>query len=607
MTGRVLSGLGRRPALTITAVIAIVVALTAGNGYYTLQLLSVACLYGVLAISLDLCWGYTGILSLGHAVFFGIGDYGVAYFGTRIGRGGSITPDPSVGSMLLGLLAGLLVAGAVAVLVGLLAFSGPSSDPLFPSVVTLALTVIGYTVALGMTRLGKDSGLFGYQLWPDRSVAWYVALAALLLVVLLGARILVRSDFGLLMKAIRDNELRCRFLGYPTSRVKLAVFVGSALLAAFAGGVYGAYQGVVSPPLLNFLFATEILIWVAVGGRGSLYGPVIGAVVLQVLGARLNAEFPFAWLLVLGALLVLVVTLLPDGLYPTVQSLISRLIDRRRTTGSSPDRTERELVEAEVVGAGGPVQLPGTAVVEIADVHRSFGALQVLKGVDLTVLAGEILCLVGPNGAGKTTLLGVLSDGTTAFSGQIVLRLPQQTNLAGQTPGRLTRLGVGRKFQAPNLFDGLTVGETMCLAARRGRLPLPWRRSRRIEIGPEALRILEASGLADRIDVRVSTLTHGLKQALELAAAVALRPRLVLLDEPTAGLTVEERAAVGALLRELAAGGMTVVLVEHDFAFVRGIADRMAVLHDGRTKVVGPVAEVADSPLVREIYLGVAR
>ncbi|MEO3830168.1 ATP-binding cassette domain-containing protein [Actinomadura sp. B10D3] len=605
MIVQALSRLRGRPVVAIAAVFTIAVTATMNSGYYLVQLLSVACLYAVLAISLDLCWGYAGILSLGHAVFFGIGDYSVAYFGTALGRGGQVVPDPSVPSMLLGLVAGLVIAGAVALLVGLLAFSGPSSDPLFPSVVTLALTVIGYTVALALGRLGKDSGLFGYQLWPERSTAWYVGLALLLLVVLVAARTLVRSDFGLLMKAIRDNELRCKFLGFPTSRVKLAVFVGSALLAALAGGAYGAYQGVVSPPMLNFLFATEILIWVAVGGRGTLYGPLLGAVVLNLLGARLSADFPFGWLLVMGALLVLVVTVVPDGLYPAVVSGVRWLVGPRRSVRSKS--SERDLAPAAPLDTDEPVSLPGTTVVDVSGVRRNFGALQVLKGIDLTVRAGEILCLVGPNGAGKTTLLGVLSDGTAEFSGQIVLRLPQRTELTGRSPAQLARLGIGRKFQAPNLFDGLTVAETMCLAARRGRVPSLWRRSRRIEVDPEALRVLAASGLTERLDAEVSTLTHGLKQALELAAAVALRPKLVLLDEPTAGLTVEERAVVGELLRDLVAAGLTVVLVEHDFAFVRGIADRMAVLHDGQTTVVGPVAEVADSPLVREIYLGVAQ
>ena len=244
-------------------------------------------------------------------------------------------------------------------------------------------------------------------------------------------------------------------------------------------------------------------------------------------------------------------------------------------------------------------------VLELRGLRRSYGSLQVLRGVDLVVSRGEMVCVVGANGAGKSTLLSVLSNGTSPFQGDAVLRLGAELRLSGMSPRALVRAKVGRNFQSPNLFDDLTVAETMMVAQRAGRLPSPWRRSREVVLPHAAHAAMVAAGLVGRGDERVRDLSHGSKKALELAATLALDPHLLLLDEPTAGLTAEERSRVGELLREIVTDyEVTLVIIEHDFEFVQRIATRMAVLHDGFVVLEGPTDEVAGSELLREIYLG---
>ncbi|MGH3375437.1 MAG: ABC transporter ATP-binding protein, partial [Actinoallomurus sp.] len=216
----------------------------------------------------------------------------------------------------------------------------------------------------------------------------------------------------------------------------------------------------------------------------------------------------------------------------------------------------------------------------------------------------ELLCVVGPNGAGKSTLLSVLADGGLRITGQVDYRLDEQTLGHRRPPHQMARRGVTRKFQAPHLFAGLTVAETLLLARHNGRVPSLWRRTEDVSAGPAVFDVIEATGMEGRENEPATTLAHGLKQGVEIAASVAARPQVLLLDEPTAGLTNNERQVIGGVLRRLVGNGMTVVLIEHDFDFVNEIADRVVVLHEGRIIEDGTPAEVSESAVVREAYLG---
>jgi branched-chain amino acid transport system permease protein len=231
----------------------------------------------------------------------------------------------------------------------------------------------------------------------------------------------------------------------------------------------------------------------------------------------------------------------------------------------------------------------------------------VLRGVEFEMGAGELLCIVGPNGAGKSTLLNVLTNGQLPMTGSIAFRLEHGEVKHHRAPiHRLARAGIGRKFQIPHLFDSLTVAETILVASLRGRIPSTWRRTREIGVGRSVLDIVRATALDGRENDLSPNLAHGLKQGLEIAAAVSMRPEILLLDEPTAGLTSNERHVIGDVFRNLVDAGVTIVLIEHDLDFVARVADRVVVLHGGTVATSGTPEEVAASAVVREAYVGAA-
>jgi branched-chain amino acid transport system permease protein len=582
------------------ALLGIVVLMPQLLGAYYLSLLTASILFAIAALSLDLVWGYTGIPDLGHALWFGTGALAVGMMTTDVDPNGLVLGvHGGLGAHVAGIAIGMVVAGVVAMAVGLASFSQGESDPFYIAIVTLALTLIAGTVYTQETKwTGGDSGLFGFAYHGFSGDTWYYISAALLVLVAGGAIMLVRSDFGLVMRAIRDNERRIRFFGTNVEVVKIGVFMLGAVLSALAGGVYASIVGIVSAPLFGFLFSTQMVIWVAVGGRGTIIGPIIGAIGLSFVTSELSDSYPTEWAMFLGLLFVAVVVFVPDGVVPPVVRAGRRLLHRRR-----PPRLSRQLVAAPP--ARPELRPRGEPVCVVSEVEFAYGALEVLRGVDFEIKAGELLCIVGPNGAGKSTLLNVLTDGKLPATGSMSYFVHQgEVVRKGKPIHSIARAGIARKFQIPHLFDSLTVAETILLAQRKGRIPSPWRRTKQIPVPRSVLDIVAATGLEGREDTPSPALAHGLKQGLELAAATSVRPELLLLDEPTAGLTSNERHVIGDVFRRLVEAGMTIVLIEHDLDFVARVADRVIVLHGGKVVETGTPEEVSASQVVREAYVG---
>jgi branched-chain amino acid transport system permease protein len=417
---------------------------------------------------------------------------------------------------------------------------------------------------------------------------------ALVIVTALGW-LFVRSDFGRLLIAIRENEQRCRYCGIGTARVKTMLLAASAMVAAMAGYAYAAYNDVIAPDLGNFEFGTELVIWVALGGRGTLLGPAIAAVLIDFISAYLSGTLPFIWQLIVGLVFIVVIVLMPQGLGPALGALFGRAMPLgRRAVPAVP-----ALVPLPDRDVGGD---RATTAIAIEGLARRYGSLHVLEDIAFTARAGELVSLVGPNGAGKTTLIRCIGDGVERSAGSVTI---QGTPIGRMPPEACVRLGLGRKFQAPNVFDALTVAESLRIArARQERLSF-WRRADAVRLPAAALQVVRATGLADQLGTTVKHLSHGAKQALELAMVLAMEPRVLLLDEPTAGLTKAERGLIGGILVELVRDhGLCILLVEHDLEFVREISSRIIVLHQGRILLDGSVAEVTGSELVRTIYSG---
>jgi branched-chain amino acid transport system permease protein len=566
---------------------------------YAQQILAQAFFFAIAAITVDLLWGYTGVLTFGQSAFFGIGVYTVALALAYYVEG----PLATAGAIVVAMAAAALVGAAV----GWLAFFDRASA-IYAAIVTLALPVVFTQIILsGGAYTGSSSGLPIPA--PNLSVAqWFWISGGLLLLVTVGAYVLVTSDAGRILVAIRENEDRCRYLGLRTSRLKIGLMAVCSAVAALAGAFYVLFGSVAAHNYGDFIFGTEMVVWTALGGRGTLIGPILGTIGINYVSAVLGGNLPFVWLLFVGFAFVLVVVYLPQGVVPALVRGVSRLArplaETRRRAPAHPaahpaPASLRALPRAN--GAATTASEDGP-VLELRGVSKRFGSLQVLEGVNLEARRGEVVGIVGPNGAGKTTLLRCIADGREQSSGEVRVG---GRRIDGLPPQECVALGVSRKFQTPNVFDALTVLD--CLrVARTYRTPAsPWRRSRTLELPEPALHAVEVSGLLPLLNEPAGHLSHGAKQALELAMVLALEPTVLLLDEPTAGLTRDERAAIGSVLQELARSHrLCLLLIEHDLDFVREISTRLVVLHQGKILLDGPLAEVADSELVRTIYIG---
>ena len=577
-------------------------------GEYAQQILSQAFFFAIAAITVDLLWGYTGVLTFGQSAFFGIGVYTVAIALAYYVDGALAT----AGAIFAAMVGAALVGAAV----GWLSF-WDRATPIYVAIVTLALPVVFTQIILsGGAYTGSSSGLPIPV--PFLSITeWYYIAGGLLLLVAIGAYVFVSSDAGRVLVAIRENEERCRYLGLNTSRMKIHLMTACSAIAALSGAFYVLFSSVAAQSYGDFVFGTELVVWTALGGRGTLIGPILGTVGVNYVSALLGGNLPFIWLLFVGFAFVLVVVYLPQGLVPAIGQGLSTLVRPIRqllnggwnavAAGAPPGAAGAAVALSSTADALGQrrsiiAALDEAPVLELRDVGMQYGSLVALHGVSLKAYRGEVVGIIGPNGAGKTTLLRCIADGRERSTGEVLINGHRIDRLP---PQRCVALGVSRKFQTPNVFDALTVLD--CLrVARSYREPTSlWRRSRTVELPEPALAAVEVSGLTTMLNERASHLSHGAKQALELAMVLAQEPTVLLLDEPTAGLTRDERAAIGSVLTELAQSHrLCILLIEHDLDFVREISTRLVVLHMGKVLLDGPLSEIADSDLIRSIYVG---
>jgi branched-chain amino acid transport system permease protein len=557
---------------------------------YTVNILVRAFFVAIAALTVDVLWGVSGTLTFGQSAFFGIGGYGLAIVFTQFGFG--------PGAALLALGAAVTVAATAAGLVGWLSFY-PGSTPLYASVISLVLPIVLVQILYsGGTFTGSSSGLVGFESFDITLENWFRLSGLALITVLVAGWIVLRSDAGRVLGAMRDNDERCSYLGIDTARVRIGLLVVAAVVAALAGFGYVGFGAVAAPENAGFVFGTQLVVMVALGGRGSLIGAVIGAVVIELASAYLSSSLPFVWELIVGIAFVVVIVVLPGGLLGGLRDLLGAV---RRRMGSVPPVAAASVTLA-TLKRGHIAPGHGDEVVEVEGLCKHFGSLPVLSDISFSARRGELVSLVGPNGAGKTTLIRCLADGSERSQGRV--------RIAGRSIERLTAhrifgRGVGRNFQAASVFETLSVADCLHVARVRSERPSFVTCSSVLSLPAAARAVVESSGLAERLGEPARFLSHGLKQALELAMVLALEPKVLLLDEPTAGLTRAERQGFAAILTGLVARErLCVLIVEHDLDFVRQISSRIIVLHQGRIALDGPVAEVVDAALVREIYSG---
>ena len=552
---------------------------------YMVNILIRAMFVAIAAITVDIVWGYCGTLTFGQSAFFGIGVYALAIVFTEYGFGSW--------QALFGLGAAVIVAAAVAALTGWLSFY-PGSTPLYASIVSLVVPIVLVQILYsGGTFTGSSSGLVGFETFDLELESWFRLAGFSLAVVAVVALVVMRSDTGRVLKALRDNDERCTYLGINTSRYRIVVLVLTAIIASLAGFGYAAFSGVAAPENASFTFGTRLVIMVALGGRSTIIGAIIGALSIEVASAYLSGSLPYVWELVIGIALIAVILVFPDGLLGAIKKLMRGIQPFEHSTAT---RLRPIATPAAAAENGSEI------AIEVSALGKHFGSLSVLDGVQFTANRAELLSLVGPNGAGKTTLIRCLSDGRERSTGFVAIASHSIDRLP---PDRIVQFGLGRKFQAASVFETLTVADCLRVARTHRARPSLISTSTILELPVAAISVIERSGLSDRLGEEARNLSHGLKQALELAMVLSLEPNVLLLDEPTAGLTRAERQSFAEILTSLASRDrLCVLLVEHDLDFVREISSRIIVLHQGKIALDGSVDKVVNSALVREIYTG---
>jgi branched-chain amino acid transport system permease protein len=569
--------------------------------------------WGLFGLGFDILFGYTGLLSFGQSAFYGTGGFVAAYLLTRAGF-------PNV---IVALAIGMVASTVVGYLIGLLALRRTG---IYFAMITVAIAEIFFFVEfnplsewtggenglpgvptpsldLGFTTLHFTSG---WSLYPFLAFCYFVGLVIALRI--------VRSPVGAVLCAIRENPLRAAALGHNVQAYKLTAFVVAAAYAGLAGGLLGVLQGFMPPDAFMFETSGQLVIQTAIGGRGTLLGPLVGAAIWLFLQDFLQATLKLGaeWKLVLGVVFVLLVCFLRQGVIGGLRDLYALATGRgRRSAGPEPaTATATARARPQPQAASMPATHHANAsftgpILTATGLTKRYGGVVANESIDFTVRAGELRGIIGPNGAGKSTFFKMLTCEVAPTAGRIVF---EGRDITGMTVTDVCHLGLTKSYQVNQLFNQLTVRENVTIAALaelRGTFKLDLLRSVANVPGlaEQVERTMALVNLTARADAPVAQLAYGEKRRLEVGLALASSPSLLLLDEPLAGMSPSERAETVALLKSIAKG-RTMIIIDHDMDALFELAERITVLQEGRLLVEGTPQEIRSNPQVQEAYLG---
>jgi branched-chain amino acid transport system ATP-binding protein/branched-chain amino acid transport system permease protein len=602
---------------------------------YLVDVMAKVLIMGIFAMSLDVLLGYTGLFSLGHAAFLGLGSYTVGMLVVRYG----------VGSLWIGLVAGVVVAVIAGAAFGVVALRVRGAYFLL---VTFALGQL--LVSLGRTwsflsPAGSGSqGIFGIALptvgLPSLSTltlqGLYYLAAVSLTVSFVVLRRFLSTPVGYALQGVREGEARMRALGYNTWIAQFAAYIVAAAFAGLAGVLLAYHDGIAAPDSFGVELSTLVMLMVLIGGAGTLYGPVIGATLLVLTEYYASTYLTERWPLILGGLFVATVMFTRGGiasLLADVRLRFRKLRPMERLLGKAvAGRDDSSAADVVLSGATtkhpsrieadatASVTTPGTpstarrltgarlskstsVVLAVENVSKHFDGVVAVKDVSLSVPEGERLAIIGTNGAGKSTLFNLItgevapSQGRVSFFGTDITTLPVH---------RRAQLGIARSFQVTTLFPKLSVFRSTWLAIQ-GVQAWRWQMVRRATSHLDAFDLARALLIEwDLWDVRdepVQDISYGEQRRLEVVMALAAEPRLLLMDEPTSGQTMEESQSLANHLLALPRD-TTLIVIAHDMDLVFRMADRIVVMHQGRIVAEGTGAEIQANKLVQESYMG---
>lgn len=574
------------PALAVAAV-ALLLAWPRITDYYSYNnlyydgLVASAAISAILTISLNLCLGYGGMLSMMHTGLQLVGGYAVGYLVVRAG-----------GSWLVALAAAVAVGAVVATLVLLVSLR---ATYLYLGMITLAANLI--LVEIGSEWDSVTGGVVGISgIAPPMSrTAFYYVVLGLLAVVYVVQRNLVRSGVGRATMAVRESPDTAAALGIPPAVTRLRVFAIGGGIAGLAGGLYALQLGFINPDVGLLDNGLIFFVGLFLGGVGTLLGPLLGVALIGLV-VELLKDYARLTTLLLGLVLLAAMMVIPRGIVGTWRA------SRFGRPAAGPDDGAGPVPDIVPRAPAEGIALEGRGII------KRFGGVTALDGVDVAVRAGTVHGIIGPNGSGKSTLVSCLTRFHRVDAGEVLVR----GEPAPRTPQAVAAAGVSRVFQVPHLFEQVPVADNV-LTGMRLRERCTWvgavlrspafRRHDRAE-REEARALLAFAGLAGRAATDAGALSHGQKRLLEVVRAVATRPAVLVLDEPATGLTPAELDALAGLVTALRDRGMAVVLIEHNVEVVMRLCDEITVLDGGRVIARGTPEDVRGSEAVREAYLG---
>lgn len=597
-----------KPLLVAVMALAVLVFPWIMNSSYWLNLVNLAISFSVACLGLNIVLGYTGQLSLAQAAFWGVGAYTSAIITTRLGM-------PVWG----GMIAAFVVAGFFGVLLGIptLKLSGHY----------LAMTTIGFGIILQLILInaiwltnGSDgipkipSPSIGSLKLKDPSTFFYIAAVSLILLTWASIR-LKDSRVGRAFMAIRENEMAAETTGVDSTYYKIVAFALSAGYAGFGGWLF-AHSGshYISPDTFSFDQSVVLLAMAVLGGNGSAVGAVAGAALLTLVPEVLRF-LKDSYMMVYAAGIVAVMIFMPGGIAGLVWTLpvSQRLREWWHTGSEAAQQVEIAAAIAQPAKpqpAAAPVSTGSNGtLLTVKGLAKHFGGLKAVDGVDIEVRRGEIQALIGPNGSGKTTILNMLSGLYVPTAGEIVL---EGANVTGRRPHVITAHGVARTFQNIRLFGDLTVLDNVMIGqhsrSKAGLIPSVLQpasqQAEEAAMRKRALDMLGFVGLRGKEFAEAKSLPYGRQRVLELARALVSDPKLLLLDEPAAGLNAAETEALLDLLFQIQDQGITILLVEHDMSLVMNVSDHITVLNFGKKIAEGSAEAIEKNQEVIDAYLG---